>query len=193
MQLTRIVIDGLWRCICPSIDLFAFPQSNPSLQRSSIRQALRTTKRALSRPSRSLLSHPIHGKANVKLQGRSYGTVAETSGRTSSTTLSAVPKPTPSNSTLDDVPVAELHDTLRNIDAKNGAYRSISDLVGYLIKSRGEIPSLLHYDALIRANADASKGSAEAVANLLREVKEENIIPDSSLYHNALRVILWPT
>jgi hypothetical protein len=60
--------------------------------------------------------------------------------------------------------------------------------VDYLITSRREKPSLPLYNALIRANADASHGSADAVANLLREVKDENIVPDSNLYHSTLQV-----
>ena len=107
---------------------------------------------------------------------------------TSLRTSSADPKPSPPYASLDEVPITELHDTLRNIGPKDGAYKSIADLVDYMITSRGEKPSLPLYDALIRANADASYGSADAVANLLREVKEEKIVPDSNLYHSALQV-----
>jgi hypothetical protein len=188
MQGTRIVIDGLWRCLCPSVDTFAVSQLNSSVRRGSIRPSLPPTRRRLSGLSRSSLSRSIHGKANVKLQCQGYGTAAEGCETEGCTTLSAVPKSTPSHASFDDVPVTELHDALRHTGTKGDAYKSISDLVEYLIKFRGEKPSLLHYDALVRANADVSKGSADGVASLLREVKEENIKPDSNLYHSALQV-----
>lgn len=58
----------------------------------------------------------------------------------------------------------------------------------YLICERGEKPALIHYDALIRANADAEFGSAEVVKDLLIEMKEERIAADSGLYHGVLQV-----
>jgi hypothetical protein len=188
MQVTRIVIDGLWRCLCPSIDSCLVSPINSSLRRSSIRPTVRPTEWALSQPSKSSFSRSVHGKASTKLEEQGYGPAVQAYGREKSTISSAFPKASPSYGSLDNVPPAELYDALRNIGTKDGTYESIIDIVEYLIKSRGETPSLLHYDALIRANVDASKGSADAVANLLREVKEENILPDSNLYHNALQV-----
>ncbi|RAL62362.1 hypothetical protein DID88_004928 [Monilinia fructigena] len=41
----------------------------------------------------------------------------------------------------------------------------------YLVKVRQEKPALVHYDALIAANADAENGSAEVVRTLLEEMK----------------------
>jgi hypothetical protein len=185
MQATRIVIDGLWRCLCPSVDAIAVSQLNRPLTRGSIRPCLRTPKQVVSWPLRSFLSRSVHHKPETKLEERDESI---TTVRDNATTSSATSKLTQSYATLDDVPLTELYDTLRNIGTKDGAYKNIADLVEYLITSRGEKPNLPHYDALIRANADASHGSADAVANLLREVKEEKIVPDSSLYHSALQV-----
>jgi pentatricopeptide repeat protein len=61
--------------------------------------------------------------------------------------------------------------------------------VEYLITERGEEPALVHYHALIRINADAEHGSAEAVERLLKEMKEEGIGADSGLYHAALQAL----
>lgn len=77
---------------------------------------------------------------------------------------------------------------LRNLRDEKGAYQRIVNLVQYLIEDRGERPSLRHFDALIRANADAEKGSAEVVEGLLREMEREGIIGDSGLYHGVLMV-----
>jgi hypothetical protein len=188
MLVTRIAIDGLWRCLCPSMDAIALSQLSPPLRGASIRPCLRTTKRVVSRPSRSFLSRSPHSKTEINLEERGDAITTAIDNITPSKTSSADPKPSPPYASLDEVPITELHDTLRNIGTKDGAYKSIADLVEYMITSRREKPSLPLYDALIRANADASHGSADAVAKLLREVKEEQIVPDSNLYHSALQV-----
>lgn len=62
------------------------------------------------------------------------------------------------------------------------------ELVDYMIRIRGEKPALIHYDALVRANAHAMPGSAAAVRTLLAEMKELGIAADSGVYHAALQV-----
>ena len=59
----------------------------------------------------------------------------------------------------------------------------------HLIEVRHEKPSLRHFDALIRANADAQHGSAEVVEELLREMDKEGIIGDSGLYHGVMMTL----
>ena len=183
MQVTRIAIDGLWHCLCPSFDAIAAYQLIGPLRQASTRPRLNTNKRS----SRSVLSRSINSRTKVRLEERDDATLTVRRIKPSKTP-SAITKSSPLYASLDDVPLKELYDTIRNIGTKDGAYKSITDLVNYLITSRREKPSLPLYDALIRANADASHGSADAVANLLREVKDENIVPDSNLYHSALQV-----
>jgi hypothetical protein len=71
---------------------------------------------------------------------------------------------------------------------QEGTYKEVESLVEYLLKHRGEKPALIHYDALIRANADAEFGSAEIVRGLLKEMKKLGIGADSGLYHGVLQV-----
>lgn len=182
MQVTRIAIDGLWRSLCPSFDAIAAP---PSLRLALTCTSFERTKRL----SKSVSCRSIHCSKKLRLQEQDDAAV--TFGRIKpSKTSGPVKNASPAHAGLDDVPVRELYDTLHNVGAEDRAYKRITDLVDYLITSRGEKPSLILYDALIRANADASHGSANAVANLLREVKEANIVPDSNLYHSALQVRL---
>lgn len=91
---------------------------------------------------------------------------------------------------MEDVPIVHLHDRLRHLKTEEGAYHEIAELVDHLIKIRGEKPALLHYDALIRANADAENGSITVVRALLKEMKEEGVGADSGLYHGVLQVCL---
>lgn len=183
MLVCRIAIDGLWRCLCPSFDAIAASQLTRPLRQASTRPRLYSNKRC----SRNVLSRSINDSTKARIE--ELDDTAVTARRIKpSKPLSAIQKSSPLYASLDDVPVRELYDTLRNIGTKDNAYKSIADLVDYLITSRGEKPSLLLYDSLIRANADASHGSADAVAKLLREMKEEKIVPDSNLYHSALQV-----
>jgi hypothetical protein len=71
---------------------------------------------------------------------------------------------------------------------EEGRYHDIVNLVEYLVTTRREKPSLIHYDALIRANSDAAYGSAEVVKGLLQEMKESSIAGDAGLYHGVLQV-----
>jgi hypothetical protein len=97
-------------------------------------------------------------------------------------------KPTPVRKVIVDPSITHLHDRLRRIRAEEGAFEKIVDLVQSLITVKGEKPALIHYDALIRANADAENGSVDAVKVLLKELQEEGIGADSGLYHAVLQV-----
>jgi hypothetical protein len=89
---------------------------------------------------------------------------------------------------IDNSDIPELHGRLRQLSTEQGAYHKIVELVEYLIRERGEKPALIHYEALLRANADAEFGNAEVVKDLLIEMKEEGIATDSGLYHGVLQV-----
>jgi hypothetical protein len=93
------------------------------------------------------------------------------------------------NPAWDKIPLIHLHDRLRSLTTAKNAYSEICQLVTYLIRNRGEQPALVHYDALIRANADAEVGSANVVKHLLLEMKTMSIGADSGLYHGVLQVL----
>lgn len=85
----------------------------------------------------------------------------------------------------------EIHERLRELKTEEGAYTQIAEAVEYLVKVRLEKPALIHYDALIAANADAENGSVEVVRTLLDEMKELGIGADSGLYHTVLQVCIF--
>ncbi|KFY44638.1 hypothetical protein V495_03342 [Pseudogymnoascus sp. VKM F-4514 (FW-929)] len=93
---------------------------------------------------------------------------------------------TPPPETWGALSIKELHDILRTVRDESGSYQKTIQLVQYLIKNRGERPNVRHFDALIRANADAERGSAEEVEGLLKEMDKQGIIGDSGLYHSVL-------
>ena len=190
MSVTRIPIDGLWRCLCPAIDQialsFAARQRKPlrrNPHRPRLEQCLATK---AARPTKQYQqTRKIHSTSR-----RRQGDIADkgnTGQRTSNggrTRLNNMPH----FQALDDVPIVNLHETLRALRTEEGSFKKVSELVMHLVKERGDKPGLLHYDALIRANADAKYGSAGVVADLLKDMEMDGISPDAGLYHSVLQV-----
>ena len=90
--------------------------------------------------------------------------------------------------TWEDEDIPMLHDRLRAYRLEAGQFDQVVALVEYLLVKRDDQLALLHYDSLVRANADAEKGSAESVRVLLEEMDEASIKGDSGFYHAVLQV-----
>lgn len=177
----RIVVDGLWRALCPSFDAIVLSQARTHLRRTA-RAGCEAWKRTPRAPA---------------LSRRQNSTAAT---RTATGTASHAPrKPKErrdsrdSADKLDALSIEQLYDLLRDVRDQEGAYHRIVDLVNYLVKQRGERPNIRHFDALIRANADAEHGSGAVVEELLDEMDREGIIGDSNLYHGVMLVRQPPT
>lgn len=161
MQATRIPIDGLWRCLCPSIDALAHARPLPSF--SALRRL------------------PVRiPPGREKLPPRSFHSSTRTQNETIPLRRVTARKSVPL--------IEELHDRLWHLRFEERAYDQIVKLVDYLVRVKGEKPSLVHYDALIWANTDAENGSVNVVRQLLKEMKEARIGADSGLYHAVLQV-----
>jgi pentatricopeptide repeat protein len=197
MPVTRIPIDGLWRCLCPLIDGLAAAQSLRPLRFAT---KLPTYVHSSRSRVRRLHSSARSGETQESIRPHE-GSPGKPPIRTIPTTPAVR---TPLNSsrpgilsensfarytTLGDIPLAHLHERLRQSKSGDEEYHRIVELVEHLITERGESPALIHYDALIRANVDADNGSAEIVERLLGEMKEEGINADSGLYHTVLQVL----
>jgi hypothetical protein len=196
MSAARVPVDGLWRCLCPSIDSIILSSKSRTLPSILPRwHSLQSRSPALPR----LRTRPFHGTSRGHKTSDEVGNLRFES--VSSISRSGSRKPTlgyfrPSNggppatssANKDDIPSPQLHDRLRQMVTEEGRYHDIAELVEYLVTTRGEKPSLLHYDALIRANSDAAYGSVEVVRGLLQEMKESHILGDAGLYHGVLQV-----
>jgi hypothetical protein len=189
MPVNRIPIDGLWRCLCPSFDVIALARSSRRI--STLRPATTRPQRDSKKSSCpririqplynvpttfetspfTLVKRPVDGIQQIRrIEAADQESKAEWEK-------------------LDQVPLTHLYDYLRQLTTEDGSYQKIADLVEYLVSQRGEKPSVIHYDALIRANSDAENGSAAIVESLLDEMKAEGITPTSSLYHGVLQVL----
>lgn len=181
MRPSRIPIDGLWRCLCPSIDRSLATwsiRSIPPQRNTSLRPQVCHKKSPRSRTRFQPLHTSIRNRQHA--EALDYGIPPPTVRRQESGTE-------PAHKKLDPLPLGYLHDQLRGLTSEPNAYYKIAELVEYLVTFR-EKPALIHYDALVRANADPQNGSAEVVRKLLKEMKDSQIGADSRLYHGVLQV-----
>ncbi|KAL1888223.1 hypothetical protein Sste5346_009697 [Sporothrix stenoceras] len=128
---TRIVVDGLWRCLCPSVDA-------PALLRA-------VNGGSTGRPLSQRMGQP-----NRQLPA--------------------------------------IYAALRHLQDTPGAFNRINTFAQFLIEERGEPPTPALYEALVRSNCHVN-GSAEAVNDMLRALKEANLEGTPSLFHGALSVL----
>jgi hypothetical protein len=200
----RIPIDGLWRCLCPSVDTIAVSKSSRcvsltpsnerigriqrrqfcgsiSTQNIALPNLLPSTTDQLSsfsalRPNPEKASTtPVRGNT-TPLKSRNISTSHSTSQLTY-------------GKNWDGYTTAQLHDKLRDLPSNPGTYHEIAELVHYLITVRGQTPALIHYDALVRANAEAEHGSVDVVRGLMDEMEQLGIRGDSGFYHGVLLVL----
>jgi hypothetical protein len=194
MPVTRFPIDGLWRCLCPAIDSIPCARSITSRANPRKSQLSRSDSKASTRPR----IQPFHSSTRTLAQwGEGWASNAGSTANRKDKSRTIPPrKDEPKELFIPDTPRGDIEETLikrahqylRLLCTEIGAYHKITKQVEHLIRERGEQPALIHYDALVRANADAEFGSAEVVRDLLAEMKQEGIVANSELYHGALQV-----
>lgn len=89
---------------------------------------------------------------------------------------------------ISDLSTEEIYEELRQA-AKQCDYGRTKQYVTLLVAGRGEKPSIQLYHAIIMANANSQYGSPSEVGRLLQEMVQEDIPPDASIYHAALKVL----
>ncbi|TPX10500.1 uncharacterized protein E0L32_008550 [Thyridium curvatum] len=182
---SRVVIDGLWRCLCPSFDLSCLRVAEHSATREIPYRAgslrLRSN-RIQARPfHQTAVRHEYHNIPNGE---------PDHSGKQSDRTsplLKAKDRQSETHA-LRSTPVPIIYDALRELQELPGSARRINRFVKHLIEERGEKPSLRTYELLLRANA-AVRGSADDVRELLKQMRENGVDGSSSVYHAALEAL----
>ncbi|KAI2635541.1 hypothetical protein GGS21DRAFT_87580 [Xylaria nigripes] len=194
----RIVIDGLWRCLCPSIDsvhlykpfeLWHIPrrQSTASLAH-----------RCSSAPCPHQQRRRQYSQSTAPFDGHSRPlSVAE---KTRVAYLKRLAKRTPwiprgiflntesINSKLDQTPTRIIYAALKELETSEATYIPVTRLVEYLVKKRGEPPNTALYESLIRANVDRHLGSAKIAGQLFKEMQKHNIPTTPAIYEALLEV-----
>jgi hypothetical protein len=175
MRPPRLVVDGLWRCLCPSSE--RLPSSLKSLGQTTIFRSNFDRKQSLSR---------------TQQQHHRYASAA-TSHRLESKRISESPHEHKNqkfgSKYLRTLDTRDLHSSLKDYDAgiNPDFTRKILEI---LIKERHERPDERHYSALLRLCRGAGEGSNHLLRRYLQEIREADIELSSGLCHDVLEVIV---
>ncbi|KAF2502840.1 hypothetical protein BU16DRAFT_498694 [Lophium mytilinum] len=167
-----LVVDGLWRCLCP-----AFRLKTPSKTlRTPFQQSVRAYQQPHSKRKRSPFTDTglfPDGKSRKARAGeppwRPEGSRPEDYHHANETT-------------------EQLYGRLRTYAAA-GNYNEVKDAVQYLIQGRGEKLNARLYSAMILANVHPLHGHAGRVSALLLEMENEGIEADAGVCHDVLQAL----
>lgn len=84
----------------------------------------------------------------------------------------------------------ELERELEVFSSRMPSIKTAHGILKILVLSRAVRPTVLHYEAMILANCDATLGSIKAVKSVLEEMERESIAIGLSIYAAALKVRL---
>jgi hypothetical protein len=205
----RIVLDGLWRCLCPSVDSArlvkalqtpVFRQRLPPIHRSIAKlhaphqQYVRTYGTLLRRRSGAMTNETRYKKRVAENTDRVSQDRARYINRlwkrNPGLPLSLFGGQGSFDKALQSFDTRAIIDILREFVAIEGQYHAICKLVQYLVVNRQQKPDAFLYECLIKANVDPRYGSARVVANLLKEMESHGCLPTSAIYHGVLDVRL---
>ncbi len=182
MPSTTIVIDGLWRCLCPPSSTTPF-----SGFFSILRPAPRTPGQCLKAPLRGNHARNFSKKPPAAARSPAWKLYGSGQQQLAEKTVTFSGTQQRDQERMRKVDIGTAYQTLRHA-ALGGNYAQTGACANILVKERGEKPNLRLYDALLLANADHDYGSASEVTRLLEELASEGLTPDSGTYHAALRV-----
>lgn len=191
MSNPRLVLDGLWHCLCPSLAAHSLARAGLTRLQLSRRSASssshgrrvlpsRKPSRLGGQPAVCIRRQPfsqqqqVRYDANAQIRPRRVGSRKQ-----------------PDETPLSDLSTEEIYEKTQLL-ASRGQYDNVQTHVHYLVRERHEEPNIRLYSALILANVDPLNGSVEALVALLDEMETERTTPDSRTYHNILKVPTAP-
>ena len=83
--------------------------------------------------------------------------------------------------------IADAYEQLSKVSKRGDFIRTIKT-IRFLVEKRLEPPNSQLYQALLAALTDPQHGSPAEVKLILREMRDENILPDLPTYHAILKV-----
>ncbi|KAI1127726.1 hypothetical protein F5Y10DRAFT_242260 [Nemania abortiva] len=195
----RIVVDGLWRCLCPSIDIASLskPFDLRHIPRSRPANLCALSSKAPQRQCRRRYGQVTAQFRHVAKSDEASDEAAE---KARVTYLKRLAKRNPwipgaafqdldsFNTKLDKVPTRTIYATLKELQDAEETYLPVARLVEYLVKERNERPNTALYESLIKANISTQYGSAKVAAQLLKEAQSHNIATTPEIYQGLLEV-----
>ena len=200
MSGVRIIIDGLWTCLCPSINKATLFRAIGNPHPVSRAQVLRSYSSSVQ-PSKCR-TRSFHATGRRRAEGdqsgfdeSASGHVEKGQGEDRSVTVKQLLQGNDLltrdrvSARLHGAPTPTIYEALRALQGVSGKRDTIRALVRYLVQYRDEKPNTFLYEALMVSNWDVA-GSAEEVKDLLTEMRLEGIEGSASFYHAVLRVCL---
>lgn len=200
--MSRLAIDELWACLCPSWNattLLRGPAKIPRTRRTPrCLNSPTTPARAYSSATQAYLEDRPLNQHRLEARSRHFDAVYNPANKDVARPYKeglpnwrlreqkeVVKEPTVDLSTLS---IGSLYARMKAAAAK-GDYTQVRELVVHLVRERREKPSVEHYDALILSNISASPGAAWRVHALLAEMQKAGIQIDSTTCHTVLKVL----
>lgn len=187
MPRKKLVLDGLWYCLCPSFSLGTLSRPRTPLIKGKRLPAPPLSQRCYSSSnSRSNPADSDDGVEPTTTRPNKVTTDSSTRPRYSARRppqgSAGVPK------TLAGQSTADLESKLQELAVRSPKIISATQILRILIRDRHVRPGVRHYRALILANTDAERGSPEVLRGLLEEMERSGIPADSGTLHAALQV-----
>jgi len=195
----RVVVDGLWRCLCPSVDLvflykpfdlrFLRTRTGPTFANRN-QPANRLSKLCRRQYSYVTTPHAHRLKQPEALPNSRISYLKRIAKRNPwiSGAIYEGADPLTKNKRLQDIPTRDIYEALKDLGDAEDTYFPVLRLVEYLIKERGEKPNAALYEALLTANVSKQYGSARVACQLFREMQSQNIPTTPDTYLAVLKV-----
>lgn len=199
MPQRKLILDGLWYCLCPSF--------NATLRRPGV--SLIKGKRDLQSgrlPTRTPLPRRCYssstpagadnGSNGTKTAPDNASTTDSSTAQRNSYYEQSAPSKTETHpdhfigvpENLAGQSTANLESRLKELSPRGPRVHSTMQILHTLVRMRHVRPGVRHYRALILANADPERGSPDVLRGLLKEMEENGIPADSGTLHAALQV-----
>ena len=200
-----VIVDGLWRCLCPSYCPASLGRarglmlSDKQLSRLGAGLVSTCPQRSYSTnppgtatdqnvPQRRRKKFKNRRQRNDTIQSREGGSSQLVADIMQKTIKPLLRKPAGVPQDIERRTTENLENMLQSLMVKTPSILSATQILRCLIRDRHVRPELRHYKALILANSDAERGSPRTVRRLLAEMEENSIPADSGTLHAALQV-----
>ncbi|KAK1594238.1 pentatricopeptide repeat domain-containing protein [Colletotrichum navitas] len=200
MSGSRVIFDGLWRCLCPSTDAYVAARllTSPILPRASIatsqrRQPVRSSHTHVIRPQCRRYSTATSSKLHSESDARAFKSdeAVERNATAGEIRHGATPtdsEPGDPNEQLRAAPLSAIYEALQVLQGQPKTFQKVATFITHLVQSRNaELDSQL-YEHLVVAMADV-QGSAAMLAQLFAEMKQLQLKPTTSMCHAALAAL----
>lgn len=180
----RLAADPLWQCLCPLWPNFG--KVAPRLVVNRARQPLQPLCFARCKSDAEIQHYASRAKPDLR-EEKILGPLAGIA-RVAESAKPIRIKPGPTSIDYRSDSTQTLYDHLRSaaVDSDVRLCRFVAQL---LVRERGERPSLLLYNALIRSNTSHDQGAAWKVDELLEQMQQDGIKPDIHTCHAVLKVL----